>query len=50
MDDVKNGNFDVPETKYLDNNNNGNNVSISAGDGFMNIPDNVDDGGLPFNF
>ena len=21
-----------------------------AGDGFMNIPDNVDDSGLPFNF
>ena len=50
VDDVKNGNFEVPETKYLDNNNNGNNASASIGDGFMNIPDNVDDGGLPFNF
>lgn len=50
VDDVKNGNFDVPETKYLDANNNSNNASASTGDGFMNIPDNVDDGGLPFNF
>lgn len=25
-------------------------ATTSAGDGFMNIPDNVDDTGLPFNF
>lgn len=49
VDDVKDGNFSMPKTKFLDEYNE-NNVSAPAGDGFMNIPDNIDDGGLPFNF
>ena len=49
VEDVKNGNFEIPETKYLDENNK-NNVTPAPNDGFLTIPDNVDDGGLPFNF
>lgn len=47
---IRSGKFEIPEDTLLktsDNQMQG--TPSSVGDGFMNIPDNVDDAGLPFN-
>ena len=41
--------FAAKKHEYDGNNSGGNNNSASNGDGFMNIPDGVEDEGLPFN-
>ena len=48
VETIKSGDFDIPETKYLNNGNS--NPTPSADNSFMNIPDNADGEQIPFNF
>lgn len=44
VDKIRSGNYTLPKDKLLPNR-----PSASVGEGFMSIPDNVEDEGLPFN-
>lgn len=46
VEKIKSGNFKIPADTLLKS---GNGSSTSATDGFMNIPDDIPDGELPFN-
>lgn len=48
VDKIRSGKFEIPADTLLKNNFSSGTPS-SVGDGFMNIPDDVDDEGLPFN-
>lgn len=51
VEKIRSGKFQIPDDTLLKGqNNNGYPVGAAPmGDGFMNIPDNVDDAGLPFD-
>lgn len=48
VEKIRSGKFEIPEDTLLKNNSSSG-ASSSIGDGFMNIPDGVDDEALPFN-
>lgn len=48
VEKIRSGKFEIPADTLLKNNSSSGTPS-SVGDGFMNIPDDVDDEGLPFN-
>lgn len=47
VEKIRSGKFEIPADTILKNNSSG--TPSSVGDGFMNIPYDVDDEGLPFN-
>ena len=52
VEKIRSGKFEVPADTLLKKSGNQTSsdpYTVSIGDGFMNIPDNVEDEGLPFN-
>ena len=47
METIKDGDFEMPAVKYLDQNPN---AKPSNDNNFVDIPDNVDGEQIPFNF